>query len=64
MYSEFSREIIISVDPQTIPRISLTPTPFLYETSLLYNHHLVLVGGCYRCPDVGGHVGVDEGGVE
>jgi hypothetical protein len=28
IYSEFSREIIISVDPQTIPKISLTPTPF------------------------------------
>jgi hypothetical protein len=37
IYSEFSREIIISVDPQTIPKISLTPTPFSDETSLLYN---------------------------
>jgi hypothetical protein len=37
IYSEFSREIIISVDPQTMLNISLTPTPFSDETSLLYN---------------------------
>jgi hypothetical protein len=37
IYSEFCREIIISVDPQTIPNISLTPTPFSDETFLLYN---------------------------
>jgi hypothetical protein len=38
IYSEFSREIIsVPVDPQTIPKISLTPTSFSDETSLLYN---------------------------
>jgi hypothetical protein len=37
IYSNFSREIIISIDPQTIPKISLTPTPLSIDTSFLYN---------------------------
>jgi hypothetical protein len=37
VYSEFSREIIISIDPQTIPKKSHTPTPFSDETPILYN---------------------------
>jgi hypothetical protein len=37
-YIQFSREIIISIDPQTIPKISLTPTPFSDETTFIFTY--------------------------